>query len=207
MSARSLAVFTRSPEPGATKTRLAPLLGIQGAVDAHIELAEATLARLQDVDAVRSLWVTTRSTLTEGWAQQFGYDLYTQSGGGLGARMAHVFLELVATEGTQACLVGTDCPAIDTAYVSEAFAALEHTDVVIGPAEDGGYGLIATSSAEAALMEALFVDIGWSSATVVAETTQRLADAGYTWTLLNEIWDVDRPEDWQRYLNYRRGRS
>ena len=121
--------------------------------------------------------------------------------------MADVFLQLAAAGSVRTCLVGTDCPTLDAAYVADAFTALERTDVVIGPAEDGGYGLVATRRVEAALMEALFVDISWSSATVVAETTQRLADAGYTWTLLSEIWDVDRPADWRRYLDYRATRS
>jgi glycosyltransferase A (GT-A) superfamily protein (DUF2064 family) len=93
------------------------------------------------------------------------------------------------------CLVGTDCPPIDATYVDAAFDALSGRDLVLGPAEDGGYGLIAMRS----IAPSLFKGISWGGPDVLAETLDAARGSDLDVALLGMIWDVDTPEDWHRY--------
>src|SRR5205823_9019862 len=67
-------------------------------------------------------------------------------------------------------------------------------DAVIGPGEEGGYGLMGLSRCDAAL----FRDIPWGGSGVLAETRRRIAALGWRVTELPALWDVDRPEDLER---------
>jgi rSAM/selenodomain-associated transferase 1 len=192
---RALAILARTPRLHHTKTRLAPTLGASGAIQAHVELVEDTLARLHDISvAASSLWVTEIDATTRGWASTYDIPLHAQPGGDLGKKMYGVLCSLLV-DAEQACLVGTDCPDIDLAYVEAAFAALTDNDVVIGPAEDGGYGLIGLREPAADL----FSGVDWGSANVLRQTLDRAAASGLRTSLQQTIWDVDTPADWQRY--------
>ena len=199
----ALVVFARTPQVGATKTRLQPLLGDEGALAAHVELVETTLVRLASIEATRSLWVTAQTPQTESWAASHGYDHAVQASGDLGQRMAGVFRNLFDDGYDAVCLVGTDCPTVDTAYVQDAFAALCDADLVLGPAEDGGYGLVALNKMPVTRWRPVFQDIAWGTADVLEATIARAAKQGLRVVCLPEIWDVDVPADWQRYLRWR----
>ena len=67
---------------------------------------------------------------------------------------------------------------------------------MLGPAEDGGYGLIGLRQAA----PKVFADIAWSTETVCAVTAQRLNSLYQYWTLLPLLWDVDRPADLARLI-------
>jgi glycosyltransferase A (GT-A) superfamily protein (DUF2064 family) len=98
--------------------------------------------------------------------------------------------------GSRYCvLIGSDCPDIDADYVMAAFDALAAVDVVIGPAEDGGYGLIGLGRPAPELFE----DMRWGDDQVLARTLERAERSGLSVVCLPEIYDVDRIEDWQRY--------
>ena len=92
-------------------------------------------------------------------------------------------------------LVGSDCPPIDSGYVAQALALLKDHDVVLGPAEDGGYGLIGARR----LLPEIFTDIIWSSDHVLSDTCSRLNEGLVNYAMLPLIWDVDRPTDIDRY--------
>jgi len=193
---RSLAVMARTPELRRTKTRLIPALGETGAMQAHIVLVEDTLARLRDLAvADASLWVTDVSGTARGWAATFGLPLHIQPGGDLGEKMHGIISNLLASGANQVCLIGTDCPGIDAGYIEKAFSALADSDVVIGPAEDGGYGLIGLRDAHAQL----FAAVDWGTARVLRQTLARVEAAGLEARVLQPVWDVDTPRDWHRY--------
>ena len=101
------------------------------------------------------------------------------------------------SQSARVVLVGSDCPDINASYVSEAFERLNDHEVVLGPAEDGGYGLIGVRGA----VPSIFQDIAWSTASVLSETCRRLNDIGTDYALLPLIWDVDRPGDVERYYD------
>jgi hypothetical protein len=194
---QGLIIFAKSPELGRTKTRLIAALGEQGAMDAHCELVVATLHRISHIANVATqLWVTQDSRPAREWASEFGLPLSIQWGIDLGERMQNAIADSLAGGLRRIVLVGTDCPSIDDIYVQQALTELGRSDVVIGPAVDGGYGLIGMNERQ----PALFADVEWGSDRVLQQTLDACEQAGLTSTLLPEIWDVDRPADWQRYL-------
>lgn len=197
---QGLAVFTRTPVLGKTKTRLAKTLGEAGALAAHVELVQGCLARLQmQGDTYCALWVTQDAPIVEQWSRQYQFDLRHQSDGDLGLRMYHALKSMFAGSVSVAVLVGTDCPDIDTGYVQQAFAALEHSDVVFGPAEDGGYGLVGIHRRAIQIALPLFQGIAWGSTQVMAQSLEQTTREGLSVSMLPVIWDVDTAADWRRY--------
>ncbi len=193
-------MFTRSPVLGKTKTRLAQSLGDTGALAAHIELVQGCLGRLQlQADTRCELWITDPGPIVDQWADQYHFTLRYQCEGDLGARMYHCLQELMVADVFAAVLVGTDCPTIDSDYVHRAFVALQNSDIVFGPAEDGGYGLVGLRRSALPAASNVFQKIAWGGSTVLAQSLERASALQLTVSQLPKIWDVDELTDWHRY--------
>lgn len=181
---------------GQVKTRLAALLGEQGAAQLHENLVRRALstAMLAGVGRVE-LWCAPDEThgFFGACATEIGIRLQRQRGADLGARMAHAF-EAAFAAGRQLILIGSDCPALAAGDIERAAIALASHDAVVAPAEDGGYVLIGLSRR----VPGVFEGIAWSTASVMAATRERLRAAGARWHELPALWDVDRPEDYAR---------
>jgi rSAM/selenodomain-associated transferase 1 len=192
--ARTL-VFAKAPVPGACKTRLIPALGAAGAAALHRALLDDTIARLAPARlAPMQLWCapTSRHPVFQTLAARFGVALHTQVGGDLGARLLRATADALA-QAEAVALIGCDCPMLSAEHLAEAFAALEEPDVdaVLGPADDGGYVLLALRRAAAEL----FQDMAWGGSSVAALTRRRMSELGWHWRELASLPDVDRPED------------
>jgi hypothetical protein len=190
-------IFARLPQPGNTKTRLIPALGVLGAAQLHARMIRDTVERAQASGlAPVQLWLdgeADHGTLASCTAA-FAGELHRQSGDDLGARMSHA-LEEALKQAAFAVLIGTDCPVLDRAYLERACAWLAAGEpTVFGPAEDGGYVLVGVRSPAGQLFE----DIAWGTASVMAQTRRRLAALGRAHRELPVLWDVDRPEDLPR---------
>lgn len=193
----AILVFAKSPVAGAAKTRLIPLLGAAGAAMLHSRLITRALAtaRAAAPDSL-ALWCAPDAAhpFLQSAAQQYDARLQVQHGADLGARMAHAFAATLQ-QGMHAICIGADCPALTVLHLREAAAALRAGhDAVFVPAEDGGYALIGLSRA----VPELFAGISWGEAAVMAQTRERLREHGLRWHELETLWDVDRPEDYQR---------
>jgi rSAM/selenodomain-associated transferase 1 len=189
--ARSIAVFAKVPEAGAVKTRLIPALGARGAAALHERLIAETLAKAAALGGADvCLWLAgdiSRYTAPRGVA------VAKQEGTDLGARMSRAFAATLAR--SRACaLIGTDCPALQSRHLRDAFDALEDHDVVINPADDGGYVLIALKVPQPRLFEG----IAWGSPTVLDMTRARVEELGLRTAYLATLPDLDTPEDLDR---------
>ncbi|OOG25928.1 hypothetical protein B1C78_05615 [Thioalkalivibrio denitrificans] len=187
-------VFARAPRPGETKTRLIPALGPAGAALLHERLIHRTLETARSAaPAEVELWCTPDMSddfFTE-CARRYNVRLRLQAGGDLGARM-HGALNDARGAGTHAVLAGTDCPALTADHLRRAMTWLDAgADLVLGPAEDGGYVLIGAGRAEAEL----FRDMPWGTDRVFVETCKRAEDLGLDVRCLEVLPDLDRPED------------
>ena len=194
-----LCIFARAPEVGQVKTRLAAAVGPEAALAAHRTLVERCLDSLRDVAGVKAqLWIAGPVDHPEcaDWSSRWGLPLIEQHGDDLGARMGHA-VEQSLQSAPFAIVIGTDCPTLDADYVVEAVTALADHDMVLGPAEDGGYGLIGLRR-RAPL---LFSDMVWGTPQVASETLARAKAIGLSVRVLDPIWDVDRAEDWRRFLS------
>ena len=193
-------VFARAPRPGSVKTRLIPALGADGAAALHVKLVRRTLdtlraASLKDVQ----LHCTPGTDDPFFWfcSGHYGVSLHEQAAGDLGARM-RAALEGALASHAAALLVGTDCPALTARHLRQAQQALrEGDDAVFVPCEDGGYALVGLRRVDARL----FDGIAWGGDRVMAETRARLEALGWRWRELDTLWDVDRPEDYQRLVD------
>ena len=192
-----LLVFAKAPVAGAVKTRLCPPLSTRQAAELHRRLLWHTLetassAALGPIE----LWCAPdlHNPFFDACRAHFRLELKAQVTGDLGVKMRSA-LSGGLTRADRAILIGSDCPTITPAYLRQAAGVLaaEH-DIVLGPAEDGGYGLVGVSG----VVPDMFTDIPWGTALVMNATLGRLRTNGPRWCALPPIWDVDRPADLAR---------
>ena len=194
----AIAVFSRAPLAGTTKTRLIPALGAVAAARLQRRLTLRALAIAQQAAIGRvCVWAAPdeRQRFFRALRRRCRVALRPQATGDLGERMAAAF----AAHGGPLLLIGCDCPALRPADLLAAAAALrgdaaDGHDAVFIPAEDGGYVLVGLRRPQ----PSLFAGIDWGSERVMAQTRARLASAGLRWLELPALWDVDRPEDLSR---------
>lgn len=180
-----LVLFARYPIPGECKTRLIPAVGPEGAAAIHRQLTERTVAILRQADAPVTIATTGADTAAfEAWLGS-GLEYVPQAEGELTARL------LAFVPRAPVIFFGADTPDLSVEIVRAAIAGLDTHRVVIGPAEDGGYYLIAMREARSGL----FTDMEWSTAEVLPETLRRLDALGIEPLLLPTLADCDRPED------------
>jgi glycosyltransferase A (GT-A) superfamily protein (DUF2064 family) len=171
-------IFARTPLPGRVKTRLVPRLGEWRAARLHARLTAQAL----------------RTAKAAACGPVELYDSARQRGADLGERMYRALSQALRRH-RAAILIGSDCPALRPADVQRAARLLAGgCDVVLAPAEDGGYVLIGARRAS----PQLFSGIEWGSSSVYERTVQKLDAANYRWRALRRLWDVDRPEDLER---------
>lgn len=201
-----LIIFTRYPEPGKAKTRLIPALGAETAADVYRQMAEYTLAQIKPLQQKRSLMVEVwfaggDCDQMEAWLGE-GLRYQRQPEGDLGDRMLQAFQSALKNGVNAAVIIGTDCPELTNALLVEAFQALQQTDVVLGPAADGGYYLIGLRR----VIPDLFQTIAWSTDRVFQQTVAIVEKLNRSLTVLPMLTDVDRPEDlpiWERIKDAR----
>ncbi len=189
-----LLIFAKYPRPGEVKTRLVPPLSFDessalyqafllDALDVYDTLRPTVepvlyLAAPNDREAMRELL---RGTDSE------RLDIRVQQGAGLGQRLESAFAEAFADGCTGACAIGTDHPTLPLDYVRRALAGLGAYDLVIGPADDGGYYLLGLSAARPALLRGM----PYSQPELYAATTQAARRDGLRMLELPLWYDVD----------------
>jgi rSAM/selenodomain-associated transferase 2/rSAM/selenodomain-associated transferase 1 len=196
-----LILFSRYPWPGRTKTRLIPRLGAEGAAALQRAMTAHTVRTAHGVAAQSGARVEVRydGATPSSMRQWLGKGLCfrAQGEGDLGQRIERALRDAFAGGGRRVVVIGCDSPELDTPLLNGAFRALEQTDLVIGPARDGGYYLIGLRKPVAQLWR----DIDWGSERVLAQTLKVVEQIGLGHRLLPELEDVDRPEDlgvWER---------
>jgi rSAM/selenodomain-associated transferase 1 len=188
--APAIAIFAKAPIAGQAKTRLIPALGAEGAATLAARLIRRIAAEAVAVNPGQAtLWCTpdAEHPLFREMSERPGLLLALQQGGDIGARMAHAF----AKTPVALILVGADCPSLDAARLHQAARQLEGADLVIDPAEDGGYGLIAGR----ALPATLFEGVAWSTGQVMRQTRERAMSLGLRLAEGPVLRDLDTPDD------------
>lgn len=188
MSMPRLVLFARYPEAGACKTRLIPALGAERAAALHRTLTERTVDVLRGCGPIELRFTGADRARFADWLGNH-IALVEQVPGDLTDRL------LDALEPAPVIFFGADTPDLDTRHVAAAIDALADKEVVIGPAEDGGYYLIGVAQPH----RFLFEDMPWSTDQVLPETLRRLEARGIAPVLLDPLADCDRPEDLERW--------
>ncbi len=193
--ARRVLVFLKEPVPGRVKTRLAAAIGEADAAAVYRACVEQTLAHLRALQPHAQLCVDPPEAMArvQAWVGR-GWRLAPQQGATLGERLSRATRQAFAEAAQRVVVIGTDSPWIGPADLDDAFRALDEADVVVGPAEDGGYYLLGFARPQPALFEG----IAWSTPAVFEQTCARAQALGLRVAVLRQGYDVDRVEDLQR---------
>ena len=184
----TLVVFTRTPDPGRVKTRLIPALGAEQAARLHAALAVETVSRALASDLpveVRLDGPPDHPFAAE--LRALGARVLPQGEGDLGERLIRGL-----APHARALALGSDCVVFEPAWLREA--AEDPADLLVGPAEDGGYWTLGVR----APLPDLFRGIPWSTAEVLPETLRRARALGLRVRLLPTCYDIDAPADLAR---------
>lgn len=190
-----LQLFARPPIAGRVKTRLIPSIGADKALAIYRHCLQHNL------DLVRHSQMHYQVWLSEGGSDDcFCNDpLAIQQGRNLGERMLHAMSSVLQGTGgnyERVILIGSDCLDISQTLLSIVRQKLDTHPLVLVPAEDGGYVLIA---AKHSIPAGLFRDIEWGTHRVLLQTLDKATQAGIQPCVLNPLRDIDRYEDLQHY--------
>ncbi len=186
---QTLIVMVKEPRPGRVKTRLGRGIGMVAAAWWFRHQSRALIRRLRD-----PRWQIVLSVAPDvaGMASRFWPgDLVrmSQGRGDIGQRMRHALRQVPAG---RVCLVGADIPDLMPRHVAGAFAALGGSDVVFGPAVDGGFWLVGARRG-GAVPGRLFDGVNWSGPRTLADSIASVA--GLRVALVDRLADVDVAAD------------
>ena len=187
-------IFQKNEVLGKVKTRLAAGVGEEQALEIYRQLLAKTYHALSDV----SVSITTYfSEFIPDNPIHSAENKLVQLGQDLGERMKNAFAENFESGMEKVVLIGTDCPSLEGIHLSQAFEALDQSDLVLGPARDGGYYMIGMKRRA----DFLFEGITWSTELVLSQTLALAAEQGLQTSLLPVLEDIDTLEDWERYCS------
>ena len=194
--ARALLVFAKTPKPGKVKTRLLAAVSPKDAAALHQACIADTLRLVRKVRGCRVFVFTAGGTsyfrkLLKEQRSGAHVRVFPQRGADLGVRMENAFRKCFAMSYREVLVIGTDTPWMGAKRVRRALAELKTNDVVIGPAEDGGYYLLGMRK----LVPEIFRGIPWSTERVLEATLEVVASEKLRGKLLRRDFDLDRPED------------
>lgn len=187
-------VFQKNEVLGKVKTRLAVGLGETQALEIYRQLLDRTYFALRNISA--SIWTYFSDFIPENPSYPASNRM-VQDGQDLGERMKNAFAGCFESGMEKIVLIGTDCPSLEGKHIIQAFEALDQSDLVLGPARDGGYYLIGMSRRA----DFLFEGITWSSEWVLSQTLALAVEQGLNTFLLPILEDIDTLEDWNRYCS------
>mgnify|MGYP005827664541 FL=1 len=198
-SKNALIIFTRNPELGKCKTRLAATIGDEAALEIYKFLIAHTVKISTGVQADKFVFYSEKKRENDAWNAAI-FRKKAQHGSDLGIRMEQAFTEIFSLGYERAIIIGSDMFDMDSEDINEAFKKLASNNFVLGPAEDGGYYLLGMNT----LKPELFKNKKWGTHTVQQATLTDLKDESVA--LLAEKNDIDffadvkDIEDFQQFL-------
>lgn len=185
-----LLIFTRNPELGKVKTRLAKTVGDENALEIYRLLLKKTQEVAEKVTADKAVFYSEKIIQNDHWNPAI-FQKFPQIEGDLGCKMQHAFEQSFEKGFEKVAIMGSDLYDITPEIIEDAFHQLELNDIVLGPAKDGGYYLLGMKS----LHKSIFQQKKWGTATVLSDTLKDIADKKVS--LLEELNDIDVFEDIQ----------
>jgi len=193
-------VFARAPELGKVKTRLASTIGDAQALEVYEQLLQRTVQLSQNIAESESDMffppvIYGEGNLNQLLAYSSGLSVRQQVDGDLGVKM-----QTAAAAELHECswviLIGSDCAVLTADYLRTAAKRLIAGDeVVVGPAEDGGYVLLGLNQ----VPTIIFKEMHWGSNSVLQTTLSRLDSLRLRYSQLTTLWDVDTHKDLRRW--------
>ena len=187
MNKELVIVFVKNIKLGKVKTRLAKTIGNQAAFEVYKELVKVTEQATKELDTSICIYFSDALVDTK-WNNA---NKAVQKGVDLGERMKNAFLKGFEDGYERIVLIGSDLPDINASHIKKGLEALENSEVVFGPAEDGGYYLIGMSK----MNNKVFQNKPWSQSHLLSETLSELKQNNTTFSTLETLNDIDTFED------------
>lgn len=192
MTKNLILIFTRNPELGKCKTRLAKTIGDENALTIYKMLLQHTSNVVEQVNCDKAVYYSVKVRDQDLWDNTI-YQKYQQQGIDLGYRMQNAFDNSFKAGYEKVLIVGSDLYDLKPQHIQDAFNQLDSHDVTIGPAEDGGYYLLGMKH----LHPNIFEHKNWGTETVRAATLNDLKTKKVA--LLEPLNDIDIYEDVKDY--------
>lgn len=189
----ALIIFVRNPVLGKVKTRLAKDIGDEKALEIYKLLLNHTFEITKDLDCHKFIYYADEIASIDVWDSEV-FSKRIQFGDDLGARMYNAIRELFEEGFNKVIIIGSDCLELSSAILEEAIIHLNQNDAVIGPAQDGGYYLLALNS----LCPELFRNKIWSSKYVYESTIQDFIRLSKSYHTLPKLNDIDNASDLEK---------
>ena len=196
----ALIIFVRKPELGKVKTRLAATIGDSNALKVYNDLLLHTKSIVKNLSADKFIFYNDQSVEEDLWSAKSFYKKI-QVGSTLGEKMENAFKTLNSDGYEKIIIIGSDCFELDENLIYNAFKELDTHDVVIGPANDGGYYLLGMRQ----FYPFLFLNKKWSTEKVFSDTLIDIKANNLTYFQLPFLTDVDNEEDYhltKKYFNH-----
>jgi rSAM/selenodomain-associated transferase 1 len=185
-------VFTRNPELGKVKTRLAKTLGDQSALEIYKHLLKHTEETIRELNYDKAIYYSENIHQNDIWNDTI-YSKHLQKGTDLGERMFNAFQDAFNSQFEKVIIIGSDLLDLKPHHIHQAFEELETNDFVIGPAKDGGYYLLGMKQ----INPNIFKNKAWGTSSVLKNTLNDIEH--FNVKLLEELNDIDTFEDMQHY--------
>ena len=193
---RSIIIFVKNPELGKVKSRLAKSIGDKAALEVYIKLLQKTQSVVKDISAQINVYYSSFIEQNDPIWDEDSHEKKVQfQSPDLGIRMFESFADQLQQGHDKVLIIGSDCPLISEEIINSAFDSLEDNDIVIGPAEDGGYYLLGMKKANLTVFE----NIDWSTDLVFKQTIEIIKKLGLNYATLPMLPDIDYEEDWIKY--------
>ncbi|NOZ69686.1 MAG: glycosyltransferase [Deferribacteres bacterium] len=190
MNSNALIIIAKYPEKGKVKTRLKGLISDNKRVELYVNLLNQTMHKLGKIPGIDTFIAFAPESAGE-YFSRFNVRLIPMQEGDLGAGMFHAFREVFNAGYEKAALVGADIPDISPSIILSAFDALSGSDLVYGPAKDGGYYLVGMRK----LIREVFRDVPWSSEKTLRKSLYQAGRYGYSVALIEILNDIDTIDD------------
>ncbi len=193
-----LIIFAKYPREGEVKTRLAATLGFKKATEFSRVCAEHVFSELRAVKSCTAHIFYGGESDGENMKKWCGggFEYTAQYGGDLGARMENAFKKVFKNGAKKVVIIGTDAPDISAEIIEDAFKKLDESDVVIGPAFDGGYYLLGMKK----IYGELFKNVAWSTDSVFKSTMEIAQQNNLSVAVLKTLQDIDTEDDLKSWL-------
>lgn len=196
-SKNALIIFTKNPELGKCKTRLAKTIGNKAALEVYKHLLQHTATVTEQIQADKFVFYSEGIAKNDIWNDSI-FKKKLQQGNDLGEKMKHAFNELFQAGYEKVVIIGSDLFDLEVTHINNAFDALNNTQCVLGPAQDGGYYLLGLTK----MLPFMFDNKSWSTPQLWEETLNDLKENSIAFTTLETLNDIDTFDDLTASKNY-----
>lgn len=187
MTKTLIIVFVKNIKLGKVKTRLAKTIGNQGAFEVYSELVKITELATANITTDKRIYFSD-AVIDSKWTNSYKT---IQQGNNLGERMKNAFIDGFKDGYERIVLIGSDLPDINAKHIKNGLNHLKNSEVVFGPAIDGGYYLVGMSK----MYHSIFDDKPWSQSSLLKQTLNELDQNKISYSLLETLNDIDTFED------------